>query len=322
MKVLKILGVGLLVVVLAAAAFYGWASIRVNRLLSRTVETHVASVPVPFPLSAEEIRRLRLNPARAGELAREQAMERGRHLLESRYACAECHGRDFSGGVMVDAAPIGRLFGPNLTAGQGSRTTGYSPADWDRIVRHGVRRDSTPAVMPSEDYRAMTDQELSDIIVFLGSQPAVDNVVPARELGPLGKILMATGRIRLSADMVESHDAPHAVRPPEPAVTVELGRHIAQTCTGCHHADLAGGKIPGGDPSWVPAANLTSHPSGLGGWTYEQFRTAMQEGRRPDETMLRAPMMTVIPYAQRMTPVELEALWTYVQSVPAVPSRN
>jgi hypothetical protein len=68
--------------------------------------------------------------------------------------------------------------------------------------------------------------------------------------------------------------------------------------------------------------NLTPDATGLGGWTFEQFVAALREARRPDGTVLRAPMSMMAPYAQRMTDVELEALWMYLQSVPAAPSRN
>ena len=87
-------------------------------------------------------------------------------------------------------------------------------------------------------------------------------------------------------------------------------------------APIGGGPIVGGDPSWPPAANLTPGPGGLGGWTFLQFVTALREGKRPDGTALRAPMVNMMPYAQKMTNVELEALWTYVKSVPAVAPRH
>lgn len=46
----------------------------------------------------------------------------------------------------------------------------------------------------------------------------------------------------------------------------------------------------------------------------------MRDGIRPDGTELLMPMTMVLPYARRMTDVEMEALWTYLRSVPAVAS--
>ena len=320
--ILKIVGALLLIVVLAGAAFYGWASIRTTRVLARTFAPHSSNIPIPFPLDEEEVQRLGLTEEESSQVATQRALERGRHLVEARYACVECHGTDFSGGVMVDDPLIGRLLGPNLTSGRGSRTVGYGPSEWDHIVRHGVLPSGRPAAMPSEDFQGMSDQELSDIIVFVQSHPPVDNEVPPVTLGPLGKVLMATGQLPLSADMIEPRDGPHPPTPPAAEVSLEFGRHIAGVCSGCHGPNFAGGPIAGGDPSWAPARNLTPHATGLGGWSYDQFVAAMREGRRPDGTALLEPMTLMLPYAQRMTDVEMEALWRFLQSVPAVASQG
>lgn len=317
--VLKIVGLFMLVLVLIGGGFYGWASATSNRVLSRTFDTHTVDVPVPFPLPAAEVEELGLNPEEAEALALERAIERGRHLVQARYGCAECHGADFGGGVMVDAFPIGTLLGPNLTAGEGSVTRDYTFTDWDRIVRHGLLPDGRPAVMPSEDFLRMSDQELSDIIAYIGAHPPVDRDMGPSRLGPLGKILVARGEIHLSADMI-AHDEPHAEVPPPAEVSVEFGRHLAGVCVGCHGMDLTGGRIAGGDPSWPPAANLTPHEEGLQGWSYEGFVAAMREARRPDGGEIREPMSWMVPFAERMTDVELEAMWVYLASLPPQPT--
>lgn len=88
---------------------------------------------------------------------------------------------------------------------------------------------------------------------------------------------------------------------------------------GCHSANLAGGPIRGGDPSWPPAANLTPDPSGLGNWSFEQFAALLREAKRPDGRPLAEPMAGVTSLTRNMTGVELEALWNFLRSVPAVP---
>jgi mono/diheme cytochrome c family protein len=322
-RVVKVVAIALAALLLVAFGSYAWASLAASRQLSRTYTVHTVDFPIPFPLPEDEVRRLRLTPDSARLLARDLALERGRHLVESRYACTGCHGRALGGGVMIDDPAIGRLLGPNLTSGKGSRTTGFRPADWDHIVRHGILRDGRPALMPSVDFQRMSDHELSDIVVLVQSQAPVDTSVPKVALGPVGKVLLATGKLVLSADLIAAHgDAPHAVNPPESAATVEFGRHLASTCMGCHGQDLAGGPIVGGDPAWPPAANLTPHPAGLGRWTSAQFAHAIQEGKRPDGTALRVPMSEVVPYAAKMSEVEVEALWIYLRSLPAVASRK
>jgi mono/diheme cytochrome c family protein len=319
-KALKLLGIALALLIVAGLGFYGWASSTASRKLARTYTVHTVDFPIPFPLPAEDAQRRGLAPAAADTLAREQAFARGKHLLESRYACTACHGADLSGGTMIDVPAIGRILGPNLTGGRGGRTAGFRAADFDRIVRHGVKPDGLPALMPSVHFRRMSDQELSDIIVVLQSRPPVDHIVPPPTLGPVGKVLLATGKFRLSADLIGPSAAPHATTPPAAAPTVEFGRHLASTCMGCHGENLAGGPIVGGDPSWPPAANLTPAPGGIGGWTLAQFDTALRQGKRPDGRSLAAPMAAVVPYARNLTEVELEALWKYLRSIPPVPA--
>jgi mono/diheme cytochrome c family protein len=330
---LKIVVLLLLVVVLVGAGAFGWARSKRVSLLTRTIETHRVDFPIPWPLSAEEVEQARAEHAANGSdaaldgaalaaLAEERARVRGRHLVEARYVCVECHGADFGGGVMVDDPLIGRLLGPNITTGEGGRTAGYAAADWDRIVRHGVRPDGTPAAMPAEDFQRMSDRELSDIVAYVRAQPPVDSVVPSAALGPLGTMLLATGQLILSADAIAEHDRPHAVEPPPAEVSVAFGRHLAGVCMGCHGAELDGGPIPGGPPDWPPAANLTAHADGLAGWTYEQFASTMRTGLRPDGTELRPPMAGITAYAKRMTDVELEGLWAYLASLPPLPTGN
>jgi mono/diheme cytochrome c family protein len=317
--VLKVLLGVVLVLILLGAASYVWASGATEDARSRVVLTHEVTFPIPAPLSEEEVEEMGLAPDEAAVLAMERALERGRHLVEARYGCAECHGENFAGGVMMEAGPVATFRGPNLTLGEGGVTREYTPADWDRAVRHGVLPDGRLSAMPSEDFQLMSDQELGDIIAYIRSFPSVDNEVEAVSFGPIGKFLVATEAMGFSADRVANHAAPHPSEPPAAEVTVEFGRHLSGICTGCHKVDFAGGEI-GGDPSWAPAANLTPHAEGLAGWSFEDFERALLEGVRPDGTELLSPMNLVMPFAAKMTPVEREALWLYLQSLPPLPT--
>lgn len=346
-RVLKFLGATLLLLVLAAGAFFGWATVTTRGVLEQTFTAHEVDFPVPFPLTEAELNALReqrlaemavpaavvnaegvvvpaapvdpLEGLDLAALALDNAIARGRHLVTARYACAECHGNDLSGGVMVDDPAMGRLLGPNLTSGVGGRTRDYDATDWDHIVRHGILPNGRPAAMPSEDFVRMSDRELSDIIAYVRAQPAVDNEVPAVSLGPVGTILVATGKLPLSAANIRDHQRPHQVEAPTTEPTAEFGQHLIAVCTGCHRADLSGGPIAAGPPDWLPAANLTPHADGLAGWDYDDFVGAMRRGVRPDGSALRVPMSNMRRYAEAMTEVEMQALWAYVQSVPARP---
>ena len=331
MKTLLRVLVGLVVLlVLCAGSVYGWARYKDAKLLSRTIETHRVDFPIPFPLTAAEKDSVRQERKAAGEpaatdaelaaIALDRARERGEHLVEARYGCTGCHGTSFGGGTMIDDPLIGSLHGPNITTGAGGRTAAYTASDWDRIVRHGVRPDGTPAAMPSGDFRGMSDRELSDIVVYVRAHPPVDDTVEPVKLGPLGAVLLAVGQIQLSADMIEDHGKPHPVEPPPTEASVAFGAHLATTCSGCHGTSFSGGPVPGSPPDWPPAANLTSDTQGLSGWTYDQFATTLRTGTKPDGTALRVPMSDMVPAAQRMTEVELQAIWAYLQSLPPRPT--
>lgn len=333
----------LALVVLGAGGGFLWAQGAAGERLARSYETHRVDFPVPFPLSEEEVAALRAEKAAAlppadpstdpaappvdplagvdlDAIARERAMERGRHLVEARYACVECHGKDYGGGTMIDAPPIGKILGRNITAGKGGVVATYTVADWDRIVRHGVKPDGHPAAMPSGDFFGMSDRELSDIITFVTAQPAVDKEVPPPTLGPVGTFLMATGEIRLSAEELPDHQRAHPVDPPTAEPTATFGKHLAQVCTGCHRPDFSGGPIPGGDPSWPPARNITPHAEGLPDYTFAEFEALIREGKGRSGQLVKAPMAGIAAYGKNMTEVEVKALYEYLVSVPPKPT--
>jgi mono/diheme cytochrome c family protein len=319
--VLKIIGSLVAVLVLAAAGFYVWAGMRVGGLRERTIPTHAVTFPVPFPLTDTEIAQLP-SPDSAEAVALGAAIERGRHLLTSRYVCTECHGANLGGGVMIDDPAIGTVLGPNLTQGPGSVVLDYDPGDWDRAVRHGVAPTGRPTMMPAQDFQLMSDQELSDVLAYIGAMPPVDNEVAPVRVGPVGRVLVALGQIPFAADLIPSHDAPHAERPPEAVASIEFGRHLAGVCSGCHRADFSGGPIMGGDPSWPPAANLTPHADGLEAWSYDNFARALREGWKPDGTELLAPMNVAVDFTRNFSDTELQALWTYIESLTPTPTPN
>ena len=330
-KILFGLGAVIGIAGVAAGGGYVWAASTAASKLSTTYDVHRVEFPIPFPLTAGEADSVRAarragggTPADVTErelaaIATERAVARGKHLASSFYGCAECHGQDFGGGVMVDDPAMGRLLGPNLTTGTGSRTLAYTAADWDRMVRHGVKPDGHASPMPSRDFFRMSDRELSDLVSYIRSLPPVDKTVPAVSLGPVSKILIATGRFPLSAQLHPTqHEIAHAVLPPPEVPDAMLGQHLAQTCSGCHGGEFAGGKIVEGPPDWPPAANLT--PAGLSGWTYDDFRRALVDGRSKDGRTLRAPMSLMQKMAANMTEVELRALWAYFSTLPPRPT--
>jgi mono/diheme cytochrome c family protein len=152
-------------------------------------------------------------------------------------------------------------------------------------------------------------------VAYLKQLPAVDREIPPSRFKPLGRILLATGRLELLAAPKTFHEGTAASAPPE--VSVGYGRYLADVsgCHGCHGPGLSGGHVDGPD-NLPPAANLT--PAGIGAWTQADFVRAIREGKRPDGSAVNE-FMPWRSYAS-MTDAELEALWLYLRSVPAKPS--
>jgi mono/diheme cytochrome c family protein len=252
-------------------------------------------------------------------LALERAIGRGRHLVDSRTGCNGCHGNDFGGQVVVDVPLVGRWVAPNLTAGDGSVTRGFTANDWDRAVRHAVRHDGRSSSMPSQDFVNLSDHELSDIVAYIRSAPPVNrDLGTALKFGPVFCFLIATDPKALVAYNID-HKRPHAVEPPAEAPSVELGGHIVQVCRGCHGPTLSGGRLAG-VPDMPIVANLTPHETGLANWSENDFLRALREGRRRDGSAISEKM----PWKSygRMTDTELKALWAYLQTVAPLPKGN
>lgn len=269
-----------------------------------------AAAPAAAPAPATDV----LADVDLKALAKERAIERGKGYVQSRAACTECHAEDFGGKVIIDSPVMGTWIAPNIT--RAGVTAEYTSVDWVRLLRHGVKPNTKPASMPCTDFTWFSDQEISDIAMYVNSMPKVDRVMPDSTFGPIFSMLITQGEIPISAEVID-HTAERPKYPPRAdAVSVELGKHLANTCTGCHGQQLSGGPIQGGDPSWLPARNLTFHETGLATWTLEQFTKSLREGVRPDGSALGVPMLGVVAYTARLSDDEITSLYEYLKTVP------
>lgn len=281
----------IVVIVGLLAVAYGALSTLTERRLAKTYTIDVAPVEVPTDAAA---------------------VSRGEHVFQTR-GCADCHGPDASGAIVVDDPLLGLVAGKNLTSGQGGLGGTLADADYVRAIRHGVGPDGRGLrVMPATDYAAMADSDLGPLIAYLKQVPPVDHVVPEVKFRPLGMALVIKGDFAPDAEDID-HSAAVPPAPPE-GETAEYGAYLANTCKGCHGPTLSGGKISSAPPDWPPAQNLTPDTTtGLGQWTEADFFKAIREQTRPDGTKLN-PVMPAVQFA-KMTDSELKAIWAYLGSV-------
>ena len=239
------------------------------------------------------------------------ALARGAHLVATQ-ACADCHGENMGGKPFFDNGAMGYMAAPNLTRGKGGIGADYTDADWQRAIVHGVNRQGRSLLMmPSAVYAELSDADLAAMIAWLKQLPPVDRAFPERDLGPIPHFVSAFNDGMLAASGVD-HDAAR-VADVVPAVSVEYGAYLANTCRGCHGNDLVGGAVHG-PPGTPPAANISPDPEqGVGTWSEADFVRAMREGIRPDGTEISPAMPRLLG---QLTDDELKALWLYLRSVP------
>jgi len=285
-------GVGAVVLLGAGAAAIGW----------KMADTRMA-------------RKIDVPPRPVTYVTDTQALARGRYLFESR-GCADCHGVNGAGRSFVNDGKGLHIAGPNIT--QGGVTASYKPEDWERIVRHGVKPDGTPAmVMPSEDYNRLTDVDLAALVSHVRSLPAQPPQAAVIDLPPPVRILYGFGAIPDAASKID-HKLPPA-EPVEAGVNIKHGAYVANMCIGCHGEHLSGGKIPGGPPDWPAAANITPG-EGSAMARYKDaasFIAMLRSGKRPDGTPIK-----VMPFEAlgKLNDTDAQALHAYLVTVPPRPA--
>ena len=247
------------------------------------------------------------------------SLAEGKYLATAIAKCIDCHGSDFGGKVFINQPIIGVVSGNNLTSGDGGLEETYKPEDWVRAIRYGVKPDNKGiAIMPSKDYWHMSDEEIGKIIAYVQSVPPVSRETEEPAFGPLGRVLFVTGQLPLFN--IEEIDLNGTRAPaPTPEPTAIYGKHLATIggCIHCHGKDLTGGPIPGGDPSWPPASNLTPHSDGLGSYNKTDFIRALRLGKKNDGSEMN-PAAMPWPATALMTDSDIDALWEYLRGVPAV----
>jgi cytochrome c5 len=276
-------------VVVGAVVAVGWAGGKVEAIQARRVEIPAESL-APF----------------AGQID----VNLGKRIVEVRAGCTDCHGKDLAGGTVVDDPALGRIDAPNITP---ATMANWSDDDIARSVRHGVDKEGRPlALMPSTDYTGMSGGDIASLVAYLRTVPAVQKERGQISFGPLGKLLIATGKLptMFTVDVID-HAKGFSAKPPE-APTVEFGAYLAQACTGCHGKDFAGGPIPGGAPDWPAAADLT--PRGIGAWSEQEFFQTLRTGVNPKGTKLRFPFP--ITLTSQMSDLELGAIYAFLRTIP------
>ena len=256
-------------------------------------------------------------------------MVRGKYLMESVVACANCHmPRDqhgspiyasgLSGGMVFDEAGF-KAYAPNITPDDDTGIGTWTGEQIAKAIREGVRPDGSVIgpPMPIWFYRNISDADLDAIIAYLKAQPPVRHRVP---------------KSRYDIPLPPGYGAPvtHVVAP-APGDTISYGRYLANIghCMDCHTPRKsdgmlvldktgAGGQVFKGPWGKSVAPNITPDEStGLKKWTDEQIAHAIRLGVDRQGRHLKPPMG--FDWYKNISDDDTHALIAYLRSLEPLP---
>lgn len=238
-----------------------------------------------------------------------ELVEEGQRLTQIR-GCFWCHGAALEGQQYFAEANRGLIaVAPDLTR----KVREYSPAEFARAVRHGVKGDGTSVqpAMPSFAFYNMNDADMAAIISYIGSLPEQDGFVGEFRLMPLGWFRMWAGKFPPNAAELIDHSA---ARPPAApnGDSVTHGRYLAESiCTECH-GDNGRLRVPN-TPDYVIA----------NAYTRAEFHHLMRTGeplaaRKIDYHMVDASKYRYV----RFSAAEIDALYDYFRSLLDAPAQE
>lgn len=217
--------------------------------------------------------------------------------------CMGCHGANLEGTLFFDEPGVAKLYAPNLTRA----IREYSDAEFERLMRRGVRRNGESVfAMPSDMFRHRNDEELRDILAYVRTRPVTDGPVETLIPGPMGRFGLVTKEFPPMVDQIAE-----AAGQEPPAARDSLGaagRYLALTaCTECHGPALAGGAM-GPDRSTPSLMVVASY-------TPEQFANFLKTGVARDGT--ERPLMSDVAKGRfsHFTPDEVGALYAYLRTL-------
>ncbi|MCW3481330.1 cytochrome c [Neisseriaceae bacterium JH1-16] len=256
-------------------------------------------------------------------------VKRGEYLARAA-DCVACHtapgGKPYAGGYGIES-PLGTIYSTNITPSKQGGIGGYSEAQFDAALRHGIRADGAhlyPA-MPYTSYAKLAPDDVSALYQYFmhGVEP-VDGAAKATELPfPFSVRLAMAGWNLLFLDK-----APFQ---PDPAKSEEWNRgaylvEALEHCSSCHTprnalmAESTSQAYAGGALGAWYAPNITSDPvSGLGDWSEAEVVQYLKTGRVVGKAQAAGPMAEAVEHSlQHLSDADLKAIAVYVKGLPEI----
>ena len=263
-------------------------------------------------------------------------LERGKYIASHVSGCLYCHsdldigpqgtGITFKAGtegagrsLVAEGLPF--LATPNLTSHPTAGAARWSDDAFARAIREGIGHDGRTLfpMMPYENYRHMSDEDLASVIVYLRTLKPIDRPTPKPQIPfPLN---------RLINNMPRPIDGP--VPQPDVSTPVKRGEYLVTIagCGDCHtpmndrgqyltHLRLAGGApVTGHDRPMAASRNITPSDDGIPYYTEELFLEVIRTGR-----VRERQLSDLMPwkYYRGMTDEDLKAIFAYLKTVKPI----
>ena len=214
-----------------------------------------------------------------------EQIARGEQLA---HICMSCHssgnelplvGSNFA--EKFDFPPLGTLYAPNLTPA--GNIEDWTDGEVIRAIREGVYKNGRALmVMPSANFRNMSDADVQALVAYLRSQPAAGETTPDNRFNVLGAIFSNLSDFRTAQPPVGQVTAPQSGTP-------AYGEYLVNIlgCRDCH-GDQLQGKVANGQPGPPPGPNLTQI---VPQWSEDEFMTFFNTGTLPGGAQV--PILTL-----------------------------
>jgi len=265
-----------------------------------------------------------------------ERLARGRYLANDVTGCIDCHSEhDWTApGAPVVESKLGAgqrfpgifpgtVIAPNITPDLDSGAGSWTDDQLARAIREGIGHDGRTLfpLMPYQNFRSLSDEDLASIVVYVRSLPAVQNSLPKTEISFPVKYLIRSAPQPVTAPVPQ----------PDLSTPQKRGEYLVQIadCDGCHTPQskgqpnlalaFAGGFEFSGTPlPEVASANITPDASGIAYYDENLFLEAMRTGKVKARQL--SAMMPWIDYGQ-MTDEDLRGVFAYLRTLKPVHHR-
>jgi len=216
----------------------------------------------------------------------------------------------------------GRIVAPNITSDAETGAGTWTDDQLAQAIREGIGHDGRALfpMMPYENLRHISDEDLASLVVYIRSLPPVRNALPQTEIIFPVKYLIRSVPQPVT-EPVSSPDRSDRLKWGEYLITIA-------SCNECHTPRARGAAKPrleygGGftlDGPWgvVASANITADATGIGYYDEALFIQAMRTGY-----VKARQLKSIMPFGEfgGLTDDDLKAMFAYVRTLKPVKHR-